>query len=59
MSADLAENSVGAHQFEYGVLQSHACSWVGSTATDAATTKELRCPAPWRRTAKRSPEAAM
>ena len=45
-SADLAENSVGAHQFQYGVLQSHARTWVGSTATNADTVKELgvSCP---------------
>ena len=45
-SADLAENSVGAHQFQFGVLQSHARTWVGSTATNAETVKELgvSCP---------------
>ena len=45
-SADLAENSVGAHQFQYGVLQSHARTWVGSTATNADTIKELQVSCP-------------
>jgi hypothetical protein len=45
-SADLAEDSVGAHQFQYGVLQSHARTWVGSTATNADTEKELQVSCP-------------
>ena len=46
ISADLAENSVGAHQFQYGVLQWHARTWTASTATNADTTKELAVSCP-------------
>jgi hypothetical protein len=46
VSADLAENSVGVHQFQYGVLQWHARTWTGSTATNTATPKELAVSCP-------------
>jgi hypothetical protein len=46
ISADLAENSVGVHQFQYGVLQWHARTWTGSTATNTTTTKELQVSCP-------------
>lgn len=45
-SADLAEDSVGPSEFQFGVLDSHARTWVDSTATDAETIKELTVACP-------------
>ena len=45
-SADLAEDSVGFSEFQFGVLGRHARTWSDSTATNAEPVKELSVACP-------------
>lgn len=45
-SADLGEDSVGANEFQFGVLQHHTRPWSASTLDDSTSVKELQVSCP-------------